>query len=92
MYALTIVKLEVNLTCQYDHVVHCFGAVRESGMAGGKLGDPEGRALTGADMIVVLHQASPLAASAAAELSTGIWFVDQISQPEILAPTPAELR
>jgi hypothetical protein len=60
VYDLTAVEFEVNFTRQHHHVVHGFGSVRESRMAGGPLVDPERRAPTVAHIIAVLDETRPL--------------------------------
>src|SRR5258708_13981080 len=88
MDLLTAFELAVNLTRHPDAVVHGFGAVRESLIAGKDLVDPDRRAPTGAHIIGkdVLDETRPLSGV------SGRRVVDRhlISRPELDARDAAK--
>jgi 1,4-alpha-glucan branching enzyme len=78
---ITTVEFEVNFTRQHDHVVHGFGSVRESRMAGGPLVDPERRTPTVAHIIAVLDETCPLVSVSGRRVVD--WHL--ISRPDLAA-------
>ena len=62
----------------------------EHGVSRSPLDDPHSGTLAAANIIVFLTKPARCEASASIELSTGMEFVDQISQPEMFAPRPRD--